>query len=181
MPTVGTPSGTPRADLFPQLCWSAWVLPVISEVCVSVTECARSTKVAIHSRVLWTQIYCQNSKFQSLWGTWHLNKETKCLSLDNSTCCIHIHHFGCTWEGRKTCPDMKCQAQLDTKLQRVFLRDEGSAICRKPTWEEKRAVCFLTANLQHLLELFPSDFHCVCWPLSNIQKLACWTVVIRKY
>lgn len=90
MPTVGTCSSSPLAEVCPQLGPSAWVLPVVSEAVVSVTECAQSTKVAKHSQVLWSQIYCQNSESQTLWGTWHLNKATKCLSLDNSACCIHI-------------------------------------------------------------------------------------------
>lgn len=181
MPTVGTPSSSPLAEVCPQLFQSAWVLPVVSEVVVSVSECVWITKVAKHSLVLWTQIYCQNSESQSLWGTWHLNKETKCLSLDNSACCIHILIILIV-QGREgklaLTRSAKCgQAPNCSRCSQGMkdLQFAGSLLGRS-----RGLSAFEQQICNYLLKLLPGDCSC-CWPLWNIQKLACCTVVIRKY
>lgn len=131
------------------------------------------------TEVLWTQICCQNTEFQSLWGTWYLNEETKCLSLDNSTCCINIPHFGCTRESRKTCLDMKCQTELD-KLQQCSREMKDLQFAGGLLGRSRGLSAFEQQICHYLLKLLPSDCSCY-WPLWNIQKLACCTVVIRKY
>lgn len=134
-------------------------------------ECAQSTKVAKHSQVLWSQIYCQNSESQSLWGTWHLNKATKCLSLDNSACCIHIliilivqgreGKLALTWSAKcSQAPNCRCSRGMKD------LQFTGSLLGRS-----RRLSAFEQQICNYLLKLLPGDCSC-CWPVWNRSLLA---------
>lgn len=168
----GLPSALPK-----RLC----SLPVVSEILsLSVSECVWSTEVAMHSQMLGTQIYCLNSEFQSLWDSWHLNKETKCLSLDNSGCCVHTHRFGCAREGRKLALTWIAKCSQTPKCSRCSrgmkdLQFAGSLLGRS-----RGLSAFEQQICNYVLKLLPGNCSC-CWPLWNIQKLACCTMVIRKY
>lgn len=179
VPTVGTAPSGPQTEVWPQLCWSAWVLPVILEVVVSVSECVWSTKIAIHSQVLWTQIYCENSEFQSLWGTWHLNKQNTSALIIQLAAFIFIllavqgreGKLALTWSSK--CSQTPNWSRCSQRMK--HLKFSGRLLVRSRDLSPfEQQIC------NYLLELLPGDCSC-CWPLWNIQKLACCTMVIRKY